>query len=286
MGGGGLLIVSANTTPMRIVGEYGNQAINGAGCGGAQAGNDMYLNAGVSAAAGGATWSTFTMYTVDDSAFGCSSNPQNSPMPTVIFRDPTNTATGGAGSGPASNSTGQIPGLTTRRDAHGAIATLSGSHVHNVDRIQNNVEVFDTLTNVRTTYDLTSANGQGSGLGPCYASSVSDDAMLPLNDPAPDLMDRTPDGKYLVVAFRGPVPVSVTHSAQGSCPGVGIIEVLNGGASGRLAGVLRSTNTIDTTPVSAPGGHAYTGAEHSDVHGASVRVAVEKLPGPTGGLWR
>jgi hypothetical protein len=52
---------------------------------------------------------------------------------------------------------------------------------------------------------------------------------------------------------------------------VGIIEVLDGGASGRLAGVLRTTNTVDTAPVSAPGGHIYTGFEHSDVHGAAVR---------------
>ena len=85
-------------------------------------------------------------------------------------------------------------------------------------------------------------------------------------------MDKTPDGKYLVVALRGPIPVSVTHAAQGSCPGVGIIEVLDGGASGRLAGVLRTTNTVDTSPVSAPGGHAYTGNEHSDVHGAAVLI--------------
>jgi hypothetical protein len=140
-----------------------------------------------------------------------------------------------------------------------------------VDRIQNTVEVFDTTTLANTTYDLTSADGQGNGAGACAAASVTDDAGLPGNDPAPDLMDTTPDGKYLVVALRGPVPVSVTHSAQGSCPGVGIIEVLDGGASGRLAGVLRTTNTVDTAPGSAPGGHAYTGIEHSDVHGAAVR---------------
>ena len=91
------------------------------------------------------------------------------------------------------------------------------------------------------------------------------------NDPAPDLLEPTPDGKYLVVALRGPVPVSVTHAAQGSCPGVGIIELLDDGASGRLAGVLRSTNTIDNSPVSAPGGQAYIGTEHSDVHGVAIR---------------
>jgi hypothetical protein len=132
--------------------------------------------------------------------------------------------------------------------------------------------VFDTTTLARTTYDLTSADGQGNGLGACAAASVTDDAGLPGNDPAPDLMDTTPDGKYLVVALRGPIPVSVTHAAQGSCPGVGIIEVLDGGASGRLAGVLRTTNTVDTSAASAPGGYAYTGNEHSDVHGAAVRM--------------
>jgi hypothetical protein len=102
------------------------------------------------------------------------------------------------------------------------------------------------------------------------AASVGDDPSLPLNDPAPDLMESTPDDKYLMVALRGPTPVSVTHSAQGSCPGVGIIELTDSGSSGKLVGVLRTTNTLDNAPVSAPGGHAYIGAERSDVHGASV----------------
>jgi hypothetical protein len=83
-------------------------------------------------------------------------------------------------------------------------------------------------------------------------------------------MDTTPDDKYMVVALRGPTPVSVTHSAQGSCPGVGVIQLRQGGKSGKLITVLRSTNTVDNAPVSAPGGHPYDGAERSDVHGASV----------------
>ena len=65
-------------------------------------------------------------------------------------------------------------------------------------------------------------------------------------------------------------PVSVTHSAQGSCPGVGVIQLRQGGKSGKLITVLRSTNTVDNAPVSAPGGHLYDGAERSDVHGVSV----------------
>ena len=198
-------------------------------------------------------------------------NPPNSPAPQEIFKDPTNTATIGNAAGAPANDTGQLPATTTRRDAHGMAKTQSGAYVHTVDRIQNNVEVIETNTLKRTTYDLTSADGQGQGLGACAAASVTDDPNLPSNDPAPDLLEPTPDGKYLVVALRGPIPVSVTHAAQGSCPGVGIIELTNNGASGRLVGVLRSTNTVDTAPVSAPGGHAYTGKEHSDIHGAAVR---------------
>ena len=274
-GGGGLIVADANVTPMTIVGEYGMGLINGAGCGGVQTGDLVWLNAGVSASGAGATQSTFTMYVLDNAQFAAAPgfNPENSPSPKEPFKDATNTATIGNASGPAANDSGQLPGQTTRRDAHGAVGTLDDRYVHNVDRIQNNVEVFDSATLARSTYDLTSANGDGTGgPGACAAASVGDDPGLPDNDPAPDLMDRTPDGRYLVVALRGPVPVSVTHSAQGSCPGVGMIELLEGGATGRLVGVLRSSNTIDTAPVSAPGGHAYGGAEHSDPHGAAVRV--------------
>ena len=271
MGGGGLLVADHTTTPMTINGEYGNQIINGAGCGGTQVGDQMFLNAGVSASGAGADASTFTMYRLSDNAFGSTANAPNSPAPTLVFKDASNTATGGnVESLIASNTSGQLPGTTTRRDAHGTASTLDGRYVHNVDRIRNLVEVFDTQTLARTTYDLTSADGLGGGLGACAAKSVRDDALLPSNDPAPDLMERTPDGKYLMVALRGPAPVSVTHSAQGSCPGVGIIELTQGGALGRLIGVLRATNTLDTAPVSAPGGHAYSGAERSDPHAATV----------------
>jgi len=274
-GAGGLLIADTNTTPMTIIGEYGNSdavnGINGAGCGGIQVGDEMWLNAGASASGAGATQSTFTMYTLDDTSYGAGYTP-NMPAANVVFKDATNTLTIGNTVGTSSvNTTGQIPGVSTRRDAHGMARTLSGSHIHNVDRIQNVVEVFNTATYAHTSYDLTSADGQGNGVGACAAASVSDDAGLPGNDPAPDLMDTTPDGKYLVVALRGPTPVSVTHAAQGSCPGVGFIELSNGGASGRLAGVLRTTNTLDTSPVAAAGGHAYTGSEHSDIHGAAIR---------------
>mmetsp|Transcript_19212 Transcript_19212/g.34186 ORF Transcript_19212/g.34186 Transcript_19212/m.34186 type:complete len:572 (+) Transcript_19212:165-1880(+) len=270
MGGGGLLIVNTFATPMEIVGSYGNTKINGAGCGGGQTGDTMWLNAGVSAGGAGATWSTFTMYNLNDSDY-LTAQPEDTPLPTIVYDDEGNTATGGHQDGESANTSGQLPGSSTRRDAHGLAVTIDNKYVHNVDRIQNKIEVFSAEDKVWVgTYDLTSIDGQGDGIGACDAKSVVDDAGLPRNDPAPDLLESTPDGKYLMVAFRGPVPVSVTHSAQGSCPGVGIVELTNDGRSGKLVSVLRTTNTVDTAPVSAPGGHPYTGAERSDIHGATV----------------
>lgn len=278
LGGGGMLVANTDETPMTIVGEYSSQIVPGAGCGGAQSGDNMFINAGVSAAAGGATWSVFDVYAFSDSAYATVQMP-NTPLPQHVYGDPDNTATGGRMSGPSGNLTGQIPGVTTRRDSHGAVTTMDGSYVHIVDRIQNVVEVFDAQTFDRTSYDLTSEDGQGNGFGACAAKSVDDDGHLPGNDPAPDLLDRTRDGKYLLVALRGPAPVSVNHGAQGSCPGVGVIELTDGGRSGRMIDVLRTSNVVDTSPVSAPGGHAYIGAERSDVHDVTV---VRKGPGPAG----
>ncbi len=287
LGGGGLLIADTKATPMTIVGEYSQQVINGAGCGGVQVRNKMWLNAGVSASeapGAGNVQSTFTVYTIEDDAFEMP-QAENTPLPTIVFKDidttdgnAANTATIGNIEGdPNPNTTGQLPGITTRRDSHGMARTLSGRYVHTVDRIQNVVESINTKTFRRTTYNLTSHFGFGQWPGACQAASVFDDPNLPSNDPAPDLIENTPDGRYLAVALRGPIPVSVTHSAQGSCPGVGIIQLFGRGKRGRLATVLRTTNMVDDTPMSAPGGHNYRGFEHSDIHGASVRTRVEDI---------
>jgi hypothetical protein len=272
LGGGGLVVADLDATPMTIVGEYGNQVINGAGCAGAQSGDQIWLNAGVSASAAGFNQSAFTLYVLSDSAFGTTPNAPNLPLPQTAFKDPTNTShLGNTDGAAAANLTGQVPGITTRRDAHGAATTVDGVYVHNTDRIQNVVEVFDTRTiGARHAYDLTSADGQGGGSGPCLAASVTDDAALPLNDAAPDLLQATPDGRFMAIAFRGPAPVTVNHSAQGSCPGVGIVELTPGGGSGRLVAVLRTTNTVDDAGTTSPGGVNYAGRERSDVHGASV----------------
>ncbi len=265
-GGGGLLVADGASTPMQIVGEYGNNVFNGAGCGGVEAGGNVYLNAGASASPAGGTQSVFSMYRVSTNFPDAGSfYPENFPRPRTIFKDGNNTASGGATSGSASNGTGQLPGTTTRRDAHGAVGTTNGHYVHNVDRIQNNVVSFDVATGVAHTYDLT---------GTTACSSVAADAVPAAyaDDVTPDLMDRSPNGDFLFFAARGPVPHSVTKSAQGACPGVGVIKLSDGGKSGSLAAVVRTTNTTDDVGPSASGGYAYTGVERSDPHGVSVVI--------------
>ena len=76
----------------------------------------------------------------------------------------------------------------------------------------------------------------------------------------------------MMISFRGPAPVSAGHAAQGSCPGVGVVELKEGGASGALVGVLRSVNTVtDNAGVISPtGGATYDGAERSDIHDTVV----------------
>ncbi len=221
LGGGGLFVIDIKSSPMAIVGEYGRAVVNGAGCGGVQARNRVFLNAGSSGGSSGFDDSTFTLYALNDSKFD-SQNPENYPMPIRVFQDPNNTRTLGNPVGPESNTSGQLPGVSTRRDSHGAAVTPDGMFIHVVDRVQNLVEVFNTKTLAHvSTYDLVSRDGKSGrsgATGACFQRSVLDDAELPLNDPAPDLMEFTPNGKYLAIAFRGPVPVSVSHTAQGSCP--------------------------------------------------------------------
>jgi hypothetical protein len=66
--------------------------------------------------------------------------------------------------------------------------------------------------------------------------------------------------------------VTGNHAAQGSCPGVGIVELLDNGTTGVLVAVLRSSNAIadNVGPASPPGGATYAGTERSDIHDTVV----------------
>jgi hypothetical protein len=77
---------------------------------------------------------------------------------------------------------------------------------------------------------------------------------------APDLADANPAGTLAFVALRGPTPLSGDpHNATGSTPGLGILQVSEGGRTGRLVRIIRLTNV------------GADGVERADPHGLRVR---------------
>ena len=125
-------------------------------------------------------------------------------------------------------------------DSHGMAAV--GHYLWSVDRAGNTIEVIDTT-----------ANASVSGIN--LAGPVSD-------DPAPDLLDVSPDGQYVFVGTRGPTPLTgndkAVDNAKGSTPGVGVIKVTDGGKSGEFVGLARISNMKE-------------GKETADTHGIAVR---------------
>lgn len=125
-------------------------------------------------------------------------------------------------------------------DSHGLAAV--GRYLWSADRAGNNIEIIDSLSNL-------SVNSLS------LSGSVSD-------DPAPDLMDVSPDGAYVFVGTRGPNPLSGNvkdvNNAKGSTPGVGVIKATDDGKSGEFVGIARITNMKD-------------GKETADTHGIGVR---------------
>ena len=267
-GGGGLFVVDITTEPMSIVAEYTNDVISGAGCGGAEGGGFMHLNAGVSASAAGADDSVFIMYRLPlDYPEGA--NPHTTPnMPPVVkfFEEKTLGIT-------------SAEALASRRDAHGMTISPTRRYLYQFDRVQNNAEVFDmgkvindpdaTLEEQAgahvSTLDLTGSEwcvGEGAPFvnqdGEGYEFSA---------DPAPDLVDISPDGRKLLVSFRGPHPVTVKHAALGSCPGFGVVTLEGDGSTGTLTHVFR-TFLSDAT-----------GTKNlSDIHAAAVRIKGPNSP--------
>lgn len=125
-------------------------------------------------------------------------------------------------------------------DSHGMAAV--GRYVWSADRAGNIIEIIDTLSNLSVgSVDLvTTAN----------------------TDPAPDLMDVSPDNQYVFVGLRGPAPLTgndkTVNNAKGTIPGVGVIHVDAGGKVGHYKGQAAITNMKD-------------GKETADTHGIAVR---------------
>ncbi len=124
-------------------------------------------------------------------------------------------------------------------DSHGMVAV--GRYVWNVDRAGNNIEVIDSVTDL----SVGSVN---------LAGALS-------ADPAPDLIDAGPGGRYVFVALRGVTPLTgndkSVNNAKGSSPGVAVIKVTGGGKGGTLVGIARVSNMKN-------------GKETADPHGIAV----------------
>lgn len=126
------------------------------------------------------------------------------------------------------------------RDAHGPVATRQERFVWMLDRAANLAEVFDGATGARVnTVDLWS----------------SDSA-----DPTPDLGVLAPSGNRIFVSLRGPMPLTGDpHAATGSTPGLGVVDVTQGGRDGFLKAVAPITN------------RDAAGVERADAHGIALR---------------
>ena len=267
-GGGGLFVVDITTEPMAIVAEYTNDVISGAGCGGVEGGGFMHLNAGVSASGAGADDSVFIMYRLPlDYPDGANPNlVPNEPRPVKFYEEKKLNMT-------------DEQELALRRDAHGLTISPSRRFLYQFDRIQNNVEVFDmskVAINAETAPDDPSAAHIGTlnltGSGMCVgegAPYVDQDGVGYefADDAAPDLVDISPDGRRIIVSFRGPHPVTVKHAAKGSCPGFGVVTLEGDGSNGTLTHVFRTFLTDATGTKNL-----------SDIHAAIVRIKGPNVP--------
>ncbi|MGA6829352.1 hypothetical protein ACO9S2_17310 [Nitrospira sp. NS4] len=125
-------------------------------------------------------------------------------------------------------------------DSHGMVGV--GRYVWSADRAGNNIEIIDSLSNLSVSaIDLTTEANR---------------------DPAPDLMDVAPDGRYVFVGLRGPNPLTgndkTAQNAKGTIPGVGVIHVDADGKVGHYKGQAAISNMKD-------------GKETADTHGIAVR---------------
>jgi hypothetical protein len=202
LGGGGMFVVDVLSTPMAIVGEYDLSTVNAAGCGGMESNGYMHMSTGTP----GPNISEYTVYRfgLDYPSWPLANSP-NTPAPIAVWQDPDNGKVAGR----------DIP-AGTNRDAHGMV--LVGDELHQFDRVRNVVDIFkmeppwDQLS-PHITYDLTTSRMCGTTAG-----------AISSNDPTPDLGDGAPSGESIYMALRGPFPLTISHAASGSCPGLGIIR--------------------------------------------------------------
>lgn len=133
-------------------------------------------------------------------------------------------------------------GLFVAVDAHGAVSTGGGRYLWVADRAANRLMAVDTQDD-HVIQEI------------ALVGSVS-------NDPAPDLLDISPNGSLVFVSLRGPKPLTgndpAVNNAAGSTPGVGVIRVEDEGRTGTLQVVIPIANVV-------------SGVETADPHGIRLR---------------
>jgi hypothetical protein len=177
----------------------------------------------INSGAGGASTnpSQFDVYRFPLSGYAAA-NSANTPAPVVVFSDNT--------VHPAHE-----------RDAHGLVATKHNRYIWVLDRAMRVAEVLDTSSDAHVNTIV-------------LAHPMSD-------HPTPDLADISPSGNRIFVSLRGPNPLSGSpHAATGSTPGLGVIQVKQGGKGGELKSVVEISN-VDAA-----------GVERADCHGIRVRL--------------
>lgn len=115
--GGGLFVVDAKATPMRIQAEYDKATIRGSGLMGMQIGSHIVLNSGAG----------FFAYRLSPGDVAAT-NPPNQPTATSLIAD-----------------------AATTRDGHGMTASVDGRFVWITDRGTHVAEVFEVSSGRRTT---------------------------------------------------------------------------------------------------------------------------------------
>jgi DNA-binding beta-propeller fold protein YncE len=216
--GGGMFVVDSRATPMAIVAEYDRDTIDPSGCGGLETDGTMYVDSG-----GGwpANPLESDLYAIPLAGLSTRPAAPNTPAPSLVFSQ---------------------DGDGAFADSHGAVLTRHDRYLWVADRAANKLVIVDTRTD-RVVNEV--------GLAGSFSG-----------DPAPDLLGISPSGTRIYVSLRGPAPLSgnvpLVDNAVGATPGVAVIRVKDGGASGELQAIVRI-------------GHVVGGAERADPHGIAIR---------------
>ena len=220
--GGGLFVIDAKATPMRIVAEYDKSTIHPNGCLGAQVGNKMYVDSGGGTAA--------NLYEADLYAFplgpGVYSelNGPNIPLPKVVFSEDVEGA-----------------------DSHGAALTKHNSYLWVADRGRNLIWVVDTATDaIVNRIDLApwlNLSGKQPVVPTAEMLQKAGHCGHFSPDPTPDLLVLSPEGTHMFLSFRGPSPLSGDpHVSTGATPGVGVLKITEGGRNGIFEAIAPMSN--------------------------------------------